>query len=96
MPGYFGCELGSLDGSVYDDVRKEVELRKWPTEPAVYGTFSVLCFAFFSLSRHSCSFRRNRSVEVPTHPEQLDAVFEYSFSRLSPHRHALLTYTLIT
>jgi len=25
----------SLDGSVYDDVRKEVELRRWFTEPAV-------------------------------------------------------------
>lgn len=32
----------SLDRSVCDDVRKEVELRKWFTEPVVYGY--ILCF----------------------------------------------------
>ncbi len=51
MAGCFGCELGSLNGSVYDDVRKEVELRKWPTEPAVYGTASgVVLHLFLTLS----------------------------------------------
>jgi hypothetical protein len=46
----------SLDGSVYDDVRKELELRKWFTEPVVQyrGYGYILCVVlhpFLTLSQ---------------------------------------------